>query len=72
MSEEMKSVFEALLPEGAIWKPKPDGDFDRLLAGMGDNAQLLYEFNESLAHLRDPRRTAILRDLEKEYGKDNY
>lgn len=69
MSEEMKAVFEALLPQGAIWKPKPDGDFDRLLAGMGDNAQLLYDFNESLAHLRDPRRTASLADLEKEYGQ---
>jgi hypothetical protein len=65
---EMKSVFEALLPPGAIWRPKPDGDFDRLLAGMGDNAQEIYEFFEDLAHVRDPRRTTILSDLEKEYG----
>lgn len=68
MSEEMKAVFEALLPPGAIWRPKPDGDFDRLLGGMGDNAQEIYEYIEALAHLRDPRRTTILSDLEKEYG----
>ena len=69
MSEEMKAVLEALLPDGAIWKPKPDGDFDRLLAGMGDNAQLPYEWLDSLAQLRNPRRPPILSDLEKEYGQ---
>jgi hypothetical protein len=68
MSNEMKAVFEANLPPGAIWRPKVGGDFDRLLAGMGENAQEVYEFLETLASIRDPRQTTILSDLEKEYG----
>jgi len=67
-SPEMKAVFEALLPPGAIWHPKPDGDFDHLLDGMGENAQEIYEYLNALASLRDPRQTTILTDLEKEYG----
>lgn len=66
--DEHKAVFEALLPDGAIWRPKEDGDFDRLLKGMGGNAQEVYDFLDSLAYLRDPRRTQQLPDLEKEYG----
>lgn len=69
MSEEMKAVLEALLPPGEIWKPKPDGDFDHLLDGMGENAQVIFEFLDALAQIRNPRRTPILTDLEKEYGE---
>ncbi len=65
---EMKAVYEALLPDGAIWQPKTGGDFDNLLAGIGDNAQVVYEFLDSIASIRDPRKTPILSDLEKEYG----
>lgn len=65
---EMKAVYEALLPSGAIWRAKPGGDFDNLLVGMGDNAQEVYDFLDSIASIRDPRKTPILSDLEKEYG----
>jgi hypothetical protein len=65
---EMKAVFEALLPPGAIWRPRESGDFDHLLDGMGDNAQEVYEFIDAIAHVRDPRVTSLLADLEREYG----
>jgi len=68
MSDQMKAVFESLLPPGAIWNPKPGGDFDHLLDGIGDNAQAVYEELEALADIRNPRQTPILSDLEKEYG----
>ena len=64
----MKAVFEALLPDGAFWRFKPDGDFDKLLSGMGDNAQEMYDFLKTIAYQRDPYRTELLSDLEKEYG----
>jgi hypothetical protein len=65
---KMKAVFEALLPPGAIWRPREGGDFDHLLDGMGDGAQTVYEFIDAIARTRDPRETTILSDLEKEYG----
>lgn len=64
----MKAVFEALLPKGAAWEPIIDGDFDKLLSGIGDNAELMREFLKNLANIRDPKLTPILKDLEKEYG----
>jgi hypothetical protein len=68
MSSEMKAVFEALLPQGAIWRPREGGDFDRLLDGIGENAQYVYEYIAALAVLRDPSATTMLADLEREYG----
>ena len=68
MATGMKAVLEALLPHGALWRPRPGGDFDRLLDGMGDNAQEVYDFLDALAHIRDPRRSELLADLEKEFG----
>jgi hypothetical protein len=65
---EMKKVFDVLLPPGAIWRPQENSDFDHLLNGMGSNAQENFDFIDALAHIRDPRETPILDDLEKEYG----
>jgi hypothetical protein len=64
----MRAVIDSLLPDGSIWQPAPGGDLDNLLDGMGDNAQVLYDFLNAIASIRDPRKTTILSDLEKEYG----
>jgi hypothetical protein len=48
--------------------PKEDGDFDLLLDGIADNYNTVITFLRTLAYLRDPQRTTILTDLEKEYG----
>ena len=63
-----REILDALLPEGAIWNPKVGADFDLLLDGMGDNAEVVRIFNEKLAFVRAPQKTPILSDLEKEYG----
>lgn len=68
MSSKMKAFFEVLLPPGAIWQPRPDGDFDNFIDSMGGNAQAAYEYIDELGYVRDPRRTTILEDLEKEFG----
>lgn len=44
------------------------GHLDRLLAGMGANAEVTREFLGDLAYLREPKLTPILEDLEREYG----
>jgi hypothetical protein len=65
---EMKGVFEAMLPKGAIWQPREGGNLDKLLDAMGFNAQAIYEEIDKLAALRDPDNTYHLSDLEREYG----
>ena len=40
----------------------------QLIIGMADNHQLVLEFLRSLTYIRDPRRTPILDDLEREFG----
>jgi hypothetical protein len=65
---DMKAVFEALLPPGSLWKPAPGAGFDQFLTALGENANQIYERLYDLGNLRNPRRTPILSDLEKEYG----
>jgi hypothetical protein len=64
----MRDVYEAMLPQGTLWNPAPDGDFDRLLQAMGDNAETLYEYLLTLAYIRNPHRTSVLSDLERDFG----
>jgi len=64
----IRALYEALLPDGPIWIPKKDGDFDKLLDAMGENAGLVFDFLRTLANIRDPYNTPLLDDLEKEYG----
>ncbi len=64
----MKDVLLALFPDGAIWNPKIDGDFEDLIAGMGLGSDEMHDAMEALANVRDPHLTTLLSDLEKEYG----
>lgn len=64
----MRTTLDALLPPGAIWVPKEGGDFDLLLEGIADNLELVRKDLSDLAVLRNPQKTTILSDLEKEYG----
>jgi len=68
LSLDMRHTLEAFLPPGPIWYPAPEGDFDDLLDGMGENAQRQYESFSDLRYVREPLFTPILKDLEKEYG----
>ena len=63
-----RSVFDSLLPPGSIWTLKEGGDFDLLMDGISDNYDSVRTFLNTLAFLRDPQRTSILTDLEREYG----
>ncbi len=63
-----RSILNSLLPEGAFWTPAADSDYDKLLNGIADNSQAMYEVLKQLAILRDPYKTPILDDMELEYG----
>ena len=60
--------FKTLLEE--IWPSEidPEGDLSKLFDALADNFQDIYDEIQSVAHIRDPRRTNILSDLEREYG----
>jgi hypothetical protein len=63
-----REIIGSLFPDGPIWRPKPDGDFDKFLHALGDIAQYFYDFLKPLGWVRNPYKTTLLPDLELEYG----
>lgn len=63
-----RAVINALLPLGSAWSPATGDDYDLLLDGIGDNADVIHDAMDALRYLRDPARTPILSDLEKEFA----
>ena len=63
-----KTVLEALLPHGSLWRPAPEDGFDLLLDGMADNWTVIWNFLASMTYIRDPYKTPVLDDLEREFG----
>jgi hypothetical protein len=63
-----RSIINALFPQGRAWEPAADSDYDHLLDGIAANSDAVKSDLDQLAYLRDPARTTILSDLEKEYG----
>jgi hypothetical protein len=61
-------VINALLPDGFAWNPKPDGYFDKLLDGLAEMQTDITSFLLGLAYTRNPEKTSILDDLEREFG----
>lgn len=68
MSDITKDMLLSLLPPGSAWTPEEAADFDLLLDGMADNYEDVRVFLSQLADLRNPLKTPILSDLEREYG----
>jgi hypothetical protein len=65
-----KQIVQSFLPRGRAWNPAPGGDFDRLLAGIGDCLDTPVEAARILPFIRNPYRAPreFLPDLAKEYG----
>lgn len=68
MSRGLGNLLGLLLPKGAFWKAVEEGDLWNVGKAIGENAEPVFEFLKGLAFLRDPSKTLILSDLEKEYG----
>jgi len=65
-----RAMINALLPDGDIWNPEKDGDFDRFLEGLSLCIEDARSYLEQLGFFRDPYNISeeMLQDLEKEYG----
>lgn len=63
-----RAMIDDLLPPGPLWEPEDVGDFDHLLDGMADNIEAVIIFLSTLSDIRNPKKTIILDDLEREYG----
>jgi hypothetical protein len=56
------------LPKGAAWEPKPGGNFDKNLDGIGEIIKLICTRMQNARYVRDPNKTFVLDDLEREFG----
>jgi hypothetical protein len=63
-----KEVLTSLLPPGDFWKQKEGGQLDQLYDATGDMIDESIAQARSNADIRDPLKTPILDDLEREYG----
>lgn len=63
-----RQILNALWPDGSFWTPAENDDYDKLLEGIAENSQAVRDDMADLASLRDPMKTTILTDLEKDYG----
>ena len=68
MRNVSRGVIDSLLPNGSAFALEQDGDFDLLLDGIADNAELVSIALSLMSKIRDPYYTPILSDLEHEYG----
>ena len=68
MSDLLRATIDTLYPDGSIWSPAPDGDFDNLLDGQAANWETIRVFLADLKVVRVPEFTTFLEDLEREFG----
>ena len=69
MSNDLtRAAIDDALPQGPLWEPETDGDLDLLLDAMADNAAVIMDAISIISDIRNPLKTVILSDLEREYG----
>lgn len=62
------TLIERLWPKNPFGGIDKEGDLYKFFEGMAESMQDVYDAADSVAHIRDPRLTANLSDLEREYG----
>lgn len=68
MSDLTRAMLDDIRPKGDIWTPEEQAGLDLLLEGMADNYEVVRTFLSTLSDIRNPLRTPVLSDLEREYG----
>ena len=63
-----RAAIDTLLPPGALWQPELDEGFDQQLDGIGDTTDSIRETLDTLADIRNPLKTPVFEDLERNYG----
>ena len=69
MPSFMRTAIDLLWNKGPIHEPKEDGDYSNLRDGIANNIDSVRVDVKNTAYIRQPSKTPILDDLEKEYGK---
>jgi hypothetical protein len=68
MSDEMRAVIDAILPQGTAWIPAPGEDLDHFYDGIAKDWETIRAFLEEQSSVRDPHLTPFLDSLEREFG----
>lgn len=68
MPSVMRRVLNSVWPSGATWLPAPDKGLDWLLEALGESLDEARDDMQTLATLRMPADTALLPELEIDYG----
>lgn len=63
-----QQVVRAMMPKGAAWEPKPGGNYDKILDATGEIINLICQRMLNARYVRNPKKTFVLDDLEREYG----
>jgi hypothetical protein len=64
----MRQNLDSLLPPGSAFTPKTDGGMDQFFEGISDNWERSRARLALLADIRNPWKTEMLTDLEREFG----
>ena len=64
----IKAAILSLLPPGVIWTPAMNEDLDKLLEAMSENWLDAYNAAFELGDIRNPFKTQLLQELEREFG----
>lgn len=63
-----RKVIKSLLPKGPLWRPDWVKDLEKYYQGIADFSKTIKDFLAGLADLRNPYKTPLLEELEKDYG----
>lgn len=66
--ELLYSLIKSLLPPGSIWVPAPQEDWDIFLKAQAENWLVAYNAAYSVGDVRNPLKTSLLNELERELG----
>jgi hypothetical protein len=67
-SLNFRDFLESLFPKGDAWNIKPLGNLDNFVDALGGTIEDVRDYLTNVADVRDPDKTNILSDLEKEFG----
>lgn len=68
MSFDFNTLLQEVFPDTDFGGIDPSGDLSKLFSGIAEDYQAIYDVLDGLAHIRDPRLTQILAELEREFG----
>jgi hypothetical protein len=63
-----RATIDGLLPDGPLWVPEGDEGFDNTLNAIAETSEPVRQLLASLADIRNPYKTLIFEDLERNYG----